>query len=225
MGQYFTPVFLNTDDAIVAALNPGDYGSGDKLFGHTRADTRLIYAVQTVLALDGGLRLVWAGDYAPEEPGRSANLYFLTEDRHFLRFAGLVNDELTPNTALPNGKKPGTFGYLCNIDKHEYVENLTLPIDDTGWRRTPLPTLTAEGGQTRSPSHDLGSWRETGSSTPKATPAPAGPLDPSAPRRTTRPGQPPHHKRGWPGPFFLPAPAAARPARPPNRPPGGGLNP
>jgi len=104
MGQYFTPVFLNTDDAIVAALNPGDYGSGDKLFGHTRADTRLIYAVQTVLALDGGLRLVWAGDYAPEEPGRSANLYFLTEDRHFLRFAGLVNDELTPNTALPNGK-------------------------------------------------------------------------------------------------------------------------
>ena len=158
MGQYFTPVFLNTDDAIVAALNPSDYGSGDKLFGHTRADTRLIYAVQTVLALDGGLRLVWAGDYAPEEPGRSANLYFLTEDRHFLRFAGLVNDELTPNTALPNGKKPGTFGYLCNIDKHEYVENLTLPIDDTGWRRTPLPTLTAEGGQTRSPPHDLGSW-------------------------------------------------------------------
>ena len=43
--------------------------------------------------------------------------------------------------------------------------------------------------------------------------------------RTTGPGQPPHH-RSWSGPFFPPgAMAAARPAQPPNRPPGSGRNP
>jgi hypothetical protein len=29
MGQYFTPVFLNSAGAIVHALNPADYGSGE----------------------------------------------------------------------------------------------------------------------------------------------------------------------------------------------------
>ena len=129
MGQYFTPVFLNSAGAIVHALNPADYGSGDKLYGHSRADTRLMYAVQTLLALDGGLRLVWAGDCADPEP----------------------------NVTLPQGRKPGVFGYVCNADKRQYIENLTLAIDDTGWRRTPLPILTAEGGLA-TPAARVGSW-------------------------------------------------------------------
>lgn len=57
-------------------------------------------AVLTLLALDGGLRLVWAGDYADPDPGHQANLYFLVEDRHFVRFDGLVADGVAPNTPL-----------------------------------------------------------------------------------------------------------------------------
>ena len=158
MGQYFTPTFLNTDGEIVGALNPEDYGSGLKLAGHTRADTRLMYAVQTVLALDGGLRLSWAGDYAEPEPGHRANLYFLIEDHHFLRFDGLVCPGVEPNKALPHAR-PGVFGYLCNLDKQQYIENLTLAIDADGWRRTPLPLLTAEYGQPHADAgHHLGTW-------------------------------------------------------------------
>ncbi|KAA1242145.1 hypothetical protein F0Q45_26395 [Mycobacterium simiae] len=144
MGEYFTPTFLNSAGDIVGALDPQDYGSGLKLAGHSRADSRLMYAVQTVLALDGGARLVWAGDYAAAEPGHRANLYFLIQERHFLRFEGLIGAGVRPNRTLPRGNRAGVFGYVCNADKQHYLENLTLPIDDTGWRRTPLPWLTAE---------------------------------------------------------------------------------
>ena len=159
MGQYFTPTFLNTAGQIVAALNPEEYGSGLKLFGHTRADNRLMFAVQTVLSLDGGLRLAWAGDYAEPEPGQDANLYFLIEDRHFVRFEGLVCPDVEPNRELPQ-TKAGIFGYLCNSDKHEYIENLTLQLDVDGCRRTPLPLLTAEYGTPEfgASTRDLGSW-------------------------------------------------------------------
>jgi hypothetical protein len=37
MGQYFIPTFLDTHGRIVRALNPSDYGSGDKIAGHSRA--------------------------------------------------------------------------------------------------------------------------------------------------------------------------------------------
>ena len=62
MGQYFIPTFLDAHGRIVRALNPSDYGSGDKIAGHSRADTRLMWAVEALLALDGGFRLVWAGE-------------------------------------------------------------------------------------------------------------------------------------------------------------------
>jgi hypothetical protein len=146
MGQYFTPIFLNTAGTIMYALEPTDDGSGVKLFGHTRADTPLMAAVLTLLGLDGGFRMVWAGDYADPEPGASANLYFLTERQHFLRFEGLVAGDVQPNTTLPAGAKPDLFGYVCNLDKRQYIQNWALPVDDTGWRRTPLPRLLADGG-------------------------------------------------------------------------------
>lgn len=57
MGQYFNAVFLNAGGDIVAALHPSDYGAGVKLAGHSRANTPLMRAVHTLLALDGGLHL------------------------------------------------------------------------------------------------------------------------------------------------------------------------
>lgn len=147
MGQYFNPTFLDSRGDIVAALNPDDYGSGLKLFGHGRADTPLMWAVEAMLSLDGGLRLVWAGDYAAEEPGADANLYFLAQDHHFVRFRGLVAGDVTPTTDLPRGfVTDDTAGYICNADRREYIDKAELPVDDWALRRSPLALLTAETG-------------------------------------------------------------------------------
>ncbi len=157
MGQYFIPVFLNSAGHIVYALRPADYGSADKLAGHSRADTPLMYAVQALLSLDGAVRLVWAGDNAAPEPGGDVNLYFRTQERQFVRIAGLAHRDCdrAPNMASPDPERRNVFGFICNEDKRQYIEHASLPIDDTGWRRTPLPWLTAEGG---SDIRDLGTW-------------------------------------------------------------------
>lgn len=132
MGEYLTPIFLNTAGHIVCALDPADYGSGLKLAGHTRADAPLMSAVLTLLALDGGLRLVWAGDYADPDPGHQANLYLLVKDRHFVRFDGLFADGVAPNTPLGQAAASTAGGYLCNLDKREYLAHTDLRVDPPG---------------------------------------------------------------------------------------------
>ena len=147
MGQYFTPTFLDAAGRIAAALNPDDYGSGLKLYGHTRHDAPLMRAVEALLRLDGNIRLVWAGDYADEERGRNANLYFLAEPKHFVRFAGLVLDDVAPTATLPDHfTAGGGVGFICNADKRAFLDIAALPLDDWAVRRNPLPQLTAEGG-------------------------------------------------------------------------------
>lgn len=145
MGQYFTPTFLDAAGRIVAALNPDDYGSGLKLYGHTRHDAALMRAVEALLRLDGNIRLVWAGDYADDERGQDANLYFLAQPKHFVRFSGLVVEDVAPTATLPDHFVAGG-GYICNADKRAFVDTAALPLDDWAVRRNPLPHLTAEGG-------------------------------------------------------------------------------
>lgn len=147
MGQYFTPILLNGAGRIVAALSPDDYGCGLKLYGHTRHDAGLMRAVEALLSLDGNLRLVWAGDYAEDEAGRDANLYFLAEPEHFVRFAGLVVEDVTPTATLPaHIVAGGEAGFICNADKRRFIDTGQLPVDEWAVRRNPLPHLTAEGG-------------------------------------------------------------------------------
>ena len=138
MGQYFTPTFLDAAGRIVAALNPDDYGSGLKIYGHTRHDAPLMRAVEALLRLDGNIRLVWAGDYADEERGRNANLYFLAEPKHFVRFAGLVLDDVAPTATLPDHfTAGGGVGFICNADKRAFLDIAALPLDDWAVRRNP----------------------------------------------------------------------------------------
>jgi hypothetical protein len=137
MGQYFTPVFLNSTGSIVHALNPADYGSGDKLAGNTRADMPLMHATQVLLSLDGALRLVWAGDNADDEPNGDPSLYFGVQPHHFVRIAELLHRDCreAPNMSLPDPERRNVFGVVCNEDMHEFIDHVSLPIDDTGWRR------------------------------------------------------------------------------------------
>jgi len=147
MGQYFTPTFLDGAGRIVAALDPDDYGAGLKLYGHTRHDAALMRAVEALLSLDGGVRLVWAGDYAEQEAGQEANLYFLADQTHFVRLSGLVLEDVAPTATLPDHfVAGGGAGFICNADKRRFIDTAALPVDDWGVRRNPLPPLTAEGG-------------------------------------------------------------------------------
>jgi hypothetical protein len=157
VGQYFTPVILDTQDRITRAVAPRDYGSGDKLAGHTRADAPFMTAVETMLALDGGARLVWAGDEHDSHP-HQPSLYHLVEPQHFVRFAGLVDLEeaITPNAERPIIVTTASHPYICNADKGEYIDKHRLLIDDYGNRRTPLPALTAESGWASN--RLVGSW-------------------------------------------------------------------
>jgi hypothetical protein len=149
MGQYFIPTFLDAHGRIVRALNPSDYGSGDKIAGHSRADTRLMWAVEALLALDGGFRLVWAGEYADDEADQTANLYWLSEPRHFVRFRELICPEpgVEANASLPQHNPHKIHGFVCNADRREFIDKSSLPVDDMGWRRTSLPNLTFESNR------------------------------------------------------------------------------
>ena len=150
MGQYFNPVIVDPTGQPLAALNPATYGVGPKLSTHTRADSPLMTAVEILLTLDGGARLVWAGDEDTTDDGQPG-LYWHIEPRHFVRFAGLIDPDepVTPNAETP---APTTHRYLCNADKHQYLDKNHHGIDDHGIRRSPLPWLTAEAGpHTRAP--------------------------------------------------------------------------
>lgn len=157
MGQYFIPVLIDHHDRPVIALQPGDYGAGDKINGHSRADEPLMRAVETLLLLDGGGRLVWAGDYDGDDDGTLA-LYWSVEPRHLVRLPGLT--ERPDNTAdhfLTRGYTPAetlphpTARWILNPERREYIDKLHMMTDHHGIRRSPLPTLTAEGGPARGP--------------------------------------------------------------------------
>jgi hypothetical protein len=146
MGQYYIATLFDQAGRITRAVHPHDYGVSDRLGGDTREGTPFLAAVESLLALDGGSRLVWAGDYADNEPGHDANLYRMIEPHQFVRFDGLIDPDANVE---PNAPRPavalGSHTYVCNADRREYFDKLSLPIDDYGQPRNMLPTLTAHG--------------------------------------------------------------------------------
>lgn len=145
MGQYFIAALLDTTGRITRAVHPVHYGSLHKLGGHSRPATPFLAAVETLLSLDSGSRLVWAGDEADPEPGQEANLYWLAEPHQFVRFADLVDPD---SDVAPNATRPAVVGagrYVCNTDRSEYFDKAALPKGPHGERRNLLPALTADG--------------------------------------------------------------------------------
>lgn len=146
MGEYYIATLLDSAGRITRAVNPTHYGASERLGPHSRDATPFLTAVETLLALDGGSRLVWAGDYADNEPGHDTNLYWAIQDHQFVRFEGLVDTEIgieanTPRPTVP----PARYRYVCNADRHEYFDKLTLAIDHHNERRNILPALTSHG--------------------------------------------------------------------------------
>lgn len=133
MGQYYKPAFLGTNGKSVKAwVYSHDYGSGLKLMEHSWMRNDFVGAVEEQLTPQGQFyksKLVWAGDYADGDGGKT-NVYDRCKDKN----------QIKP----PGGMVDPIYRYVVNHTKKEYVDKLEVP-DNDGWRIHPLPLLTCEG--------------------------------------------------------------------------------
>ena len=161
MGQYYKPIFLKEDKTPKMVVSSYDFGNGAKLMEHSWMKNDFVRFVEQQLVNDPQ-RIVWAGDYADEEPN-GENLFTLSET-----VAKLTHDvELTgTNKRDANYDKyiaPLRYKYLVNFDKKTFVDKSKTPVDSDGWQIHPLPLLTCEGnnrggGDYRGENELIGSW-------------------------------------------------------------------
>ena len=81
-----------------------DFGTGLKLTEHSYVDNPLVEHIKKLL-LHTPMQLVWAGDYADEEPGMDDNLFNLAREQK-------------PESSLPDVPE---HAYLVNHDKKQYI--------------------------------------------------------------------------------------------------------
>lgn len=171
MGQYFRPVILDDTGKIVAHFDTHEYGNGYKLMEHSYLDNQLVAAVESLLASDGPRRVVWAGDYAENEPGTDINLHLIPagdpvrfEDAPGFGTASYL-EPVKPNAKLPVQVTTASHPFIVNVDKQVYVDKRDVPAIP-GWLDMhvhPLPLLTAEGnggggGDYRGEWPHVGTW-------------------------------------------------------------------
>lgn len=184
MGQYYAPVVIDQREnpTVMWWFLAHIYGNGLKLMEHSYVGNELVRAVETFLRMDGGMRLVWAGDYAdPESCGE--NLYQLTgsgEEDGYGRCvairAGLeplypgYEPTLTEITEkckvldIPLAEDEDCR-YVINLDTGCYVDTALAPrpYEDFDAKLHPLPILTCEGngrggGDYHGETSVVGSW-------------------------------------------------------------------
>jgi len=149
MGQYYKPVILGekteeNHETVKAWVYSHEYGDGLKLMEHSYQGNNFVSTFEKQLSRTGEhykSRVVWAGDYADEEPdlkiideGKEydANLYLLCNDK---------------NEIKPKVSKTDTYQYILNHTKKEFVDKNKVPEikDWKGAKIHPLPLLTCDG--------------------------------------------------------------------------------
>lgn len=175
MGQYYHPIVLDADGKILKTMYSHEFDSGLKLMEHSWMTNKFVGAFETLLIMDGPVRVVWAGDYADVEPGTDENLYSMVEEdesqyyRPDVPIYGLtrnyqwydasgnrltkpkittsVDRKNPPNAFPPIVPTMSSHPYLVNHDKGLVVDKRKVPKDSSeyGWRIHPLPILTVEG--------------------------------------------------------------------------------
>ena len=166
MGQYYKPVILKEDKKTpIGFAYSHDFGSGLKLMEHSWAKNDFVGFIESLLKKGMAFHktpIVWAGDYADEEPFENIPkevVDLLIEDGYTLeevkeRGANLYSiashsaPKIRPNThKIEDFKilKPKDTRYLVNHDKKVFVDKTKVPKDADGWQIHPLPLLTCEG--------------------------------------------------------------------------------
>jgi hypothetical protein len=132
MGQYYHAVILDADGQILAWVSSWTYFAGHKLTEHSYVGNAYTSAVEWLLSPEGDFhrgRLVWAGDYAGDEPC-GMNLYELcleaTADHKLIR-------------STPKSFSSADYPYLVNHTQKEFVKKPDIAYIH------PLCILTAEG--------------------------------------------------------------------------------
>ena len=184
MGQYYTPILLKEDKKTpIGFAYSHDFGSGLKLMEHSWMKNTFVGFIESLLTKGRPYHktpIVWAGDYADNEPFENLSkevIDLLVEHEYQLEYlekngantqsiAECSAPKLRPNThniedfkVLPIAKAK----YIVNHDKKQFVDKTKVPTDADGWRIHPLPLLTCEGngrggGDFRGESELVGSW-------------------------------------------------------------------
>lgn len=153
MGQYYYPIILDADGKIIVWMQAHMYGNGLKLMEHSFIGNNFVSTFEFGLSSDGPhhmSRVVWAGDYADDEPD-AENLYRQCEEYRMIR---------------PEEKDTSRFRFVVNHTKKLFVDKSKVPSRG-GYRIHPLPLLTCEGngrgggdyhGESHQDSPLVGSW-------------------------------------------------------------------
>lgn len=181
MGQYYKPMLVGTNDKNetrpLAWLYSHDYqfeftradgsscliGTGLKLMEHSWLKNTFVNTVERLLTPGNAWHMkpiVWAGDYADDEPNTS----YTNKDGRVIdgiNLYGFCGDE---NKIRPKHERrfPKKFRYIVNHDLKQYVDKNSVP-DSDGWKIHPLPLLTCEGnnrggGDFRGKNKYIGTW-------------------------------------------------------------------
>jgi len=127
MGQYYLTVILaekSDKEYIRTFLDPGMYDNGVKLMEHSYANNNFMKIVENLIGPNGMFyksRIVWAGDYADNEPNSDKNLNSMCETKDPFEYKGTLV----------------SYTYIVNHTKKVYVKK------NDGFH--PLSLLTAEG--------------------------------------------------------------------------------
>jgi len=150
MGQYFKPIILGEKpkdgehETVKAWMYSHSYDNGLKLIEHSYQGNNYVSTFEKELTRRGNhykSRVVWAGDYAEEEPG----LKIIEEGKeHDANLYSLCNDE---NEIKPKVAKTDDYPFIVNHTKKQFVDKNKVPeIQDwEGVKIHPLPLLTSEG--------------------------------------------------------------------------------
>ena len=132
MGQYYKFIILSDDkkndnEVIILVLKPHDFNHGAKLMEHSYINTEIMNTVEFLIGPKEKFyksRIVWAGDYADEEPDQSKNLYKIADNYETFK----------------NYYKKEIYNYIVNHSKKLYIDKKKLKNSIH-----PLPLLISEG--------------------------------------------------------------------------------
>jgi hypothetical protein len=134
MVQFYRPIILNQTtqaaaDTIAVWVDPRDYIEEKGLLSQADKDSKFVATIEMMLSDAGkyrGGRLVWAGDYAYEEPGADLNLYKMCSK---------------DTQICPEESEMSCHSYLVNHTKRQFVSKERA---EKYTNLHPLPMLTVE---------------------------------------------------------------------------------
>ena len=142
-------------------------GNGLKLMEHSYRKNGFVNAFETLIA-DNPQRVVWAGDYADNEPDQKITVKeekelngvkYLVDVEEEVNLYGLCDDS---TKIIPKARRK-EYRFVINHTKKCYVDKRKVPKFNDGWQLHPLPILTCEGngrggGDFRGESSLIGLW-------------------------------------------------------------------